>query len=100
MSENNDEFSRDSSNLIRIKVNRVNMMQTLNIDDDFLSNLMKKRLLYFNEARDIMSGHSREERVKNLIECLMTRTHSTKNWYITKQIILMIVNFIISINCD
>lgn len=76
------EFNRDTSNLMRIKVNRVNMMQTLRIDDDFLSNLMKRRILYFDEARDIMSGTSREERVKNLIECMMTRSHTRKDWYI------------------
>ena len=75
-----EDFDRDTSNLIRIKVNRVNMMQTLRIDDDFLSDMMKKRILYFSEASEIMAGRSREERVKNLIECLMTRTHSRKDW--------------------
>ena len=78
----NDDFDRDSINLMRIKVNRVNMMQTLKIDDDFISGLMKKRILYFKEASDIMAGRSREERVKNLIECLMTRKHTRRDWYV------------------
>ncbi len=93
MSDTTDDFNRDQCNLIRIKVNRVNMMQTLKIDDDFISNLMKRRLLYFNEARDIMSGLSREERVKNLIECLMTRTHSRKDWYSQFRALLIEKNY-------
>jgi hypothetical protein len=82
MSEAGSDFDRDNSNLMRIKVNRVNMMQTLKIDDDFLSNLMKRRILYFEEARGIMAGRSREEKVKNLIECMMTRAHTRKDWYL------------------
>jgi len=54
---------------------------------------MKRRLLYFNEARDIMLGLSREERVKNLIECLMTRTHSRKDWYLQFRMLLIEKNY-------
>ena len=74
-------YDPDKANLLRLKVNKINLVQSLKMNEDFLSNLMKLRIIYFKEATDIMEFTTREERAKALIECLLSKSHSRKDWY-------------------
>lgn len=56
MSESN-YYDMDKANLIRLKVNRANMIQSLRVDDDLLSSLMKSRLIFYKEANEILQGN-------------------------------------------
>jgi hypothetical protein len=76
-----NEDDRNKINIQRLKVNKVNIFQALNVDDELLSELINSKVLHYNEAIEIMSAGSREERAKSLVNCLIARQHSTKNWY-------------------
>ncbi len=57
-------------------------MQGLKIDDDLLSELMKSRIIYYEEAIEIMSGRTKEDKAKILIDILITRESPRKDWYV------------------
>jgi hypothetical protein len=77
-----DDYDMNKAYLIRLKVNRVNLIQSLRIDDDLLSNLMKQRLIFYKEASDILQGESREDKARKLVDCLITKKHQRKDWYV------------------
>ena len=88
-----EEYDMNKAHLIRMKVNRVNLIQSLKVDDDLLSNLMKQRLIYYKEANEILQGKSREEKARNLVDCLMTKKHQRKDWYIQFRSLLVERNY-------
>ena len=77
----NIEDDRDKINKQRLKVNRVNLFQALNVNDEMLSELMSSTVIYYEEAVNIMAGSTREEKAKRLINCLINRNHVRKDWY-------------------
>ena len=86
-------YDPDKANLLRLKVNKINLVQSLKMNEDFLSNLMKLRIIYFKEATDIMEFTTREERAKALIECLLSKSHSRKDWYTQFRNVLLERNY-------
>ena len=81
MVDNDVEDDRDKVNKMRLKTNKVNLIQALNVDEEFLSDLMRNKVIYYEEAIETMKGKSREERAKLLINCLINKTHAKKDWY-------------------
>ena len=79
---NEDYYDGDLVNVMRLKVNKVNLVQTLNVDDELLSDLMKLRLIYYEEAVEIMRGRYREDKAKILIDMLINRESPRKDWYV------------------
>ena len=79
--ESDMEDDRDKVNKQRLKVNRVNLFQALNVTDEMLSELMSAKVIHYEEAVDIMSGATREEKAKRLINCLISKKHARKDWY-------------------
>ena len=86
-------YDMDKANLIRLKVNRANMIQSLRVDDDLLSNLMKLRIIYYKEASEILQGRTADEKSKKLLDCLMSKKHARKDWYLQFRNLLLERNY-------
>jgi hypothetical protein len=89
----NDTYDSNKADIIRLKVNRANMIQTLKVDDDFLSSLMKLRLTLYKDASEIFQGRTDQEKARNLIDFLMTKKHTRKDWYIQFRNLLIEKNY-------
>lgn len=75
---NNDAFyDQNKANLIRLKVNKVNLVQKLEPDDELITRLINVKVLTYEEAAGIMSARSREDRARNLITTLTNKFESS-----------------------
>jgi len=89
----NNYYDQNKANLIRLKVNKVNLIQKLEPDDELITRLINSKVLTYEEAANIMGGRGREEKSKNLINTLIGKHESSsppntsrsktvkKDWY-------------------
>lgn len=66
-------YDQNKANLIRLKVNKVNLIQKLVPDDEFITKLINSKILSYEDAAEIMNGRNREEKAKNLINLLLSK---------------------------
>lgn len=90
---NNDTYDPDKVNKIRLKVNRVNLIQTVDVDDELLSKLRHLNIIDSDEMFALMSRSSREDKIRALIDCLSARDHVRKDWYALFRKILIERNY-------
>ena len=88
-----DQYDVDNVNRVRLKVNRVNLVQTIKVDDELLSELRQFGLIDSVEHLSILKNSSQEEKIRFLIDCLATRKHTRKDWYIVFRKVLIEKNY-------
>lgn len=69
-------YDQNKSNLIRFKVNKVNLIQKLDPDDGLITRLISVKVLTYEEAAGIMNARDREDRARNLIATLLNKFDS------------------------
>ncbi|XP_074643195.1 uncharacterized protein LOC141900284 isoform X2 [Tubulanus polymorphus] len=74
-----DLNSINTQNVMRVKVNRVSILQVLRVED-VLDYLKSRQVLKEKEVELILSGETRQEKVRWLIDLLACRSHSS-TWY-------------------
>jgi hypothetical protein len=89
-----DDYDVDKVDRMRLKVNRVNLVQTIQTDDDFLSQLRKVNLIDSQEFLNLLSKTNREERTRLLVDSLVNRKHSRKDWYLIFRSLLVQKHYI------
>lgn len=72
-------YDQNKANLIRLKVNKVNLVQKLDPDDELITRLINTKVLTYEDAASIMSGRYREEKARNLITTLLNKHESVTN---------------------
>lgn len=73
-------MDRDKANIMRIRVNRVNIVQRIE-PTEVLAKLVKFKVLEKSEAEVICKGRTKEDKARNLVDHLITKDHSHKDWY-------------------
>jgi hypothetical protein len=87
------EYDADHVDRMRLKVNRVNLVQTIQADDEFLSKLRQLRLIDSNEYITLLAKTSQDEKIRYLIDQLSTRRHVRKDWYVAFRKVLAEKNY-------
>lgn len=72
-------YDQNKANIMRLKVNKVNLIQKLDPDDDLITRLISVKVLTYEEAASIMSGRGREEKSRNLITTLIGKYESSSS---------------------
>lgn len=70
-------YDQNKANVLRLKVNKVNLIQKLEPDDEMITKLINSKALTYEEAASIMSCRSREEKAKALVSTLITKNDSS-----------------------
>jgi hypothetical protein len=73
-------MDRDKANIMRLRVNRINLVQRID-PSEVLPKLVKFKVIDKSEAESVNSGRSKEDRSRNLIDRLITKEHLQKDWY-------------------
>lgn len=90
-----ENYNIDEANLNRIKINRINLIQTLDVNDDLITELVKQKIIGYEKASEIMSEKKRENKAKGLVDALLhtKREELRKDWYIKFREILIDRNY-------
>ncbi|CAF0994687.1 unnamed protein product [Brachionus calyciflorus] len=85
-----ENYNVDQVNLNRLKVNRINLIQGLNVNDDLITQLIKQKIIDYEKATEIMNSKTREDKAKNLVDCLIQSKPNElrKDWYVLFRSIL------------
>jgi hypothetical protein len=75
------DYDADKADRIRLKVNRVNLVQTIQADDELLSQLRQLLLIDSSEYVALLAMSSQDEKIRFLVDQLTTRKHVRKDWY-------------------
>ena len=91
-------MNRDSANATRLRVNRIALIQQLDVQE-LLPKLLRMRILFADhDVPYINQGTSRIDRARRLIDCLLSRTSMTRqgerierpaNWFLQFRSILL-----------
>lgn len=86
-----ENYNIDEANLNRLKINRINIVQTLEVNDDLITELVKQKIIDYEKAAQIMSEKGRENKAKGLVDSLLhiKRDELRKDWYIKFREILL-----------
>jgi hypothetical protein len=87
------DFDPDNVDRMRLKVNRVNLVQTIDADDSLLSQLRQLNLIDSNEFITMLAKNTREEKIRYLIDQLSTKKHVRKDWYVAFRRVLVEKNY-------
>lgn len=72
-------YDQNKANIMRLKVNKVNLLQKLDPDDDLITRLISVKVITYEEAASIMSARGREEKARNLIMTLIGKYESSSS---------------------
>jgi hypothetical protein len=77
----NRQLSYDKANIMRLRINRVNIIQTIETPQ-ILAKLLSLKVININELDQINTGSTRQDKARNLIDCLITKKHTQADWYV------------------
>ncbi|RNA40790.1 amyloid -binding 2-like isoform X1 [Brachionus plicatilis] len=90
-----ENYNIDEANLNRLKTNRINIIQTLEVNDDLVSELVKQKIIDYQRASEIMCEKGRQNKAKGLLDSLLhtKREELRKDWYIRFREVLLDRNY-------
>jgi hypothetical protein len=73
-------MSYDKANIMRLRINRVNIIQTIETPQ-ILAKLLNLKVIDIDEVNHINTGSTRQDKARNLVDCLITKKHTQTDWY-------------------